>query len=113
MVLRRRRLVAADEAAVVSDYEAEVTVAAICATHDIGLVHLYRILDQRRAPRRRPNAPKLPKRLRERILKNMWLVPSRRRSLAVTACHPKPTPTSPYVTVLPAIRYAAVTKWSS
>jgi len=66
----KRRLVAVDEAAVVSDYEADVTVAAICATHDIGLVRLYRILDQHRVPRRRPNAPKLPKRLRERILKD-------------------------------------------
>jgi len=28
------------------------------------------VLDQRRVPRRRPNAPKLPKRLRERILKD-------------------------------------------
>ncbi len=66
----KRRLVSVDEAAVVSDYEADVTVAAICATHDIGLVRLYRILDQHRIPRRRPNAPKLPKRLRERILKD-------------------------------------------
>jgi hypothetical protein len=63
-----RRLIAVDEAAVVADYEAEVLVDAICASHQIGLVRLYRILDRHQIPRRRPNAPKLPKRLRQRIL---------------------------------------------
>jgi hypothetical protein len=63
-----RKLVAVDEAAVVADYEADVLVDAICATHNIGLVRLYRILDRHQIPRWRPNAPKLPKRLRQRIL---------------------------------------------
>ncbi|MDQ3543465.1 MAG: helix-turn-helix domain-containing protein, partial [Actinomycetota bacterium] len=35
-----------------------------------GKRRLVAVLDQRRVPRRRPNAPKLPKRLRERILKD-------------------------------------------
>ena len=44
---RRRcgRLVAVDEAAVVADYEADVLVNAICASHQIPLNRLYRILD--------------------------------------------------------------------
>jgi transposase-like protein len=52
----------------VADYEADVTVGAICATHQIGLTRLYRILDRHQVERRRPNAPRLPKRLRQRIL---------------------------------------------
>ena len=63
-----RKLVAVDEAAVVADCEADVLVNAICASHNIGLVRLYRILDRHQVPRRQPNAPKLPKRLRQRIL---------------------------------------------
>jgi hypothetical protein len=63
-----RRLIAVDEAAVVADYEADVLVNAICATHQIPLNRLYRILDRYEVPRRQPNAPKLPKRLRRRIL---------------------------------------------
>ena len=53
---------------VIADYEADTVVSAICATHRIGLTRLYRILDEHRIPRRRPNAPRLPNRLRERIL---------------------------------------------
>jgi hypothetical protein len=63
-----RNLVAVDESAVVADYEADLTVNAICAAHQIPLTRLYRILDRHRIPRRQPNAPKLPRRLRERIL---------------------------------------------
>jgi transposase-like protein len=43
-------------------------VNAICARHQIALTRLYRILDRHRIPRRQPNAPKLPARLRRRIL---------------------------------------------
>ena len=63
-----RKLIAVDDEAVVADYEAGVNVDAICAAHQIALTRLYRILDRHRVPRRQPNAPKLPKRLRERIL---------------------------------------------
>jgi len=63
-----RRLIAVDEEAVVADYEAGVIVTTICATHGIGLARLYRILDKHRIPRRQPNAPKLPRRLRQRVL---------------------------------------------
>ena len=63
-----RKLVAVDETAVVADYEADVLVNAICATHQIPLNRLYRILDRHEVPRRQPNAPKLPERLRRRIL---------------------------------------------
>jgi hypothetical protein len=63
-----RRLIAVDESAVVADYEVGVTVKAVCDTHQIPLTRLYRILDRHRTPCRQPNAPKLPKRLRQRIL---------------------------------------------
>jgi len=66
----KRRLASVDEAAVVADYEAGVTVDAICATHQLPLTRLYRILDRHHIPRRRPNSPRLPKRLRERILRD-------------------------------------------
>jgi len=64
----KRRLVDVDETAVVADYEAYVTTGTICPTHQIPLTRLYGILDAHQVPRRRPNAPKLPKKLRERIL---------------------------------------------
>ncbi len=64
----KRRLASVDEVAVIADYEADATVDAICATHQLPLTRLYRILDRHQIPRRRPNAPRLPKRLRERIL---------------------------------------------
>jgi hypothetical protein len=54
--------------AVIADYESNVTVDAICKRNDIGLTRLYRILDRHRIARRQPNAPKLPTRLRQRIL---------------------------------------------
>jgi hypothetical protein len=63
-----RRLVAVAEKTVVADYEAGVIVAAICESHRIALSRLYRILDKHRVARRQPNAPRLPRRLRERIL---------------------------------------------
>ena len=68
MARSRADLRSVDVDQVIADYEAETTVTAICATHRIGLTRLYRILDEHRIPRRRPNAPRLPKRLRERIL---------------------------------------------
>lgn len=64
----KRRLASVDEATVVADYEAGVTVDAICSTHQLPLTRLYRILDRHQVPRRRPNGPRLPKRLRERVL---------------------------------------------
>jgi hypothetical protein len=45
-----RRLQAVDEEAVVADYEADVLVNDICASHNIGLVRLYRILDRHQVP---------------------------------------------------------------
>lgn len=64
----KRRLVDVDETAVVAGYEAYVTTGTTCHTHQIPLTRLYRILDAHQVSRRRPNAPKLPKKLRERIL---------------------------------------------
>ncbi len=52
----------------VADYEADVLVDAICATHQIPLNRLYRILDRHEVPRRQPNAPNLSTRLRQRVL---------------------------------------------
>ena len=63
-----RKLVAVDETAVIADYEADVLVNAIYATHQVPLNRLYRILDRHKVPRRQPNAPQLPERLRRRIL---------------------------------------------
>lgn len=63
-----RRHVTIDEAAVIAAYEANATVAAICATHRISRDALYRTLDRYDVPRRRLIAPRLPKRQRERIL---------------------------------------------
>ena len=66
----KRRLVDVDERALIADYEANADATdAICATHQIGLTRLYRILDRNQIPRRRPNAARLPKRPRERILR--------------------------------------------
>ena len=64
MARSRADLRSVDVDQVIADYEAETTVTAICATHRIGLTRLYRILGEHRIPRRRPNAPRLPKRLR-------------------------------------------------
>jgi len=66
----RRSLVAVDEHAVVADYEGDVTVTTICETHQIPLTRLYRILDRHQVQRRRLKAPRLPKKVRERILRD-------------------------------------------
>jgi len=43
-----RRLISVDEAA--ADYEADVTVDVICASHQLPLTRLYRILDRHQIP---------------------------------------------------------------
>jgi hypothetical protein len=65
---RRRHLEPIDEAGVVADYEAGATLATIQQSHDIGLVRLYRILDHHQVPRRRPTAPRLGNRVKQRVL---------------------------------------------
>ena len=65
---RRRHLEPIDEAGVVADYEAGATLAAIQQRYDIGLTRLYRILDHHQVPRRRPTAPRLGNRVRQRVL---------------------------------------------
>ncbi|MGH9136630.1 MAG: helix-turn-helix domain-containing protein [Acidimicrobiales bacterium] len=57
-----------DEESVIADYEAGVRVSSICQAHDVSLTRLYSILDDHGIARRRPNAPRLPQRLRQRIL---------------------------------------------
>lgn len=49
-------------------YLGDATVDAICETHHLGLVRLYRVLDRHRIPRRRPNAPRIDRRRVKLIL---------------------------------------------
>jgi hypothetical protein len=65
---RRRRLEPIDEAGVVADYDAGASLAAIQQHYNIGLTRLYRILDHHQVPRRRPTAPRLGNRVRQRVL---------------------------------------------
>jgi hypothetical protein len=68
LVTIARHLIAVDEAAVVANYEADILVNDICATHQIPLNRLYRILDHHQIPRRQATPRSCRKRLRRRIL---------------------------------------------
>jgi len=65
---RNHRLQPPDEEAIVAAYLGDTTVDAICETHHLGLVRLYRVLDRHRIPRRRPNAPRIDRRRVKLIL---------------------------------------------
>ena len=56
----RTRLQGIDVAALVADYEAGITVKAICESHGVGLSRLYRILNENRVPRRKPSPGRIP-----------------------------------------------------
>lgn len=57
---QRSRLHDIDVVVLIADYEAGITVKAICESHGVGLSRLYRILDENRVPRRKPSTGRIP-----------------------------------------------------
>ncbi len=57
---QRSRLHDIDVVVLIADYEAGITVKAICESHGVGLSRLYRILNENRVPRRKPSPGRIP-----------------------------------------------------